>query len=1472
MPLPPPDARRRVSPGALLLLPSLLLPGPALLAAPWIVITEVHYHPPEGDALEFIEIHSREPPRADLSGWRLEGEIRYRFAEGTIILPGEHLIVAASPADLKDVHGQVGRVLGPFSGKLDNKGGRVTLRNGAGARVFEVDYRCDGEWPLSPDGTGHTLSLRDTLFDPSRPGNWAASREIGGTPGRENSVADGLEDREGLEDSDGDGVLVNEVFAPSKDTDSAFVELYNSTPRDIDLGGLFLSDDRDHLRAFRIPRGTVLRRRGHHAFTQRELGGALELSGNELFLTLTTSNGRRVVDALRVKGGAEAAKSGARKGDATKTKGATQKSAPEPGVPEGLTRSHGRHPDGSVDVALLRRPTPGAPNEADVLRDVVINEIHYHPLDNDSDDEYVELHNRGKKVIDLEGFRLRGGARYRFEKGEKIEPGGYLVLARSSRAMSKYGLGAGKVVGPLRGVLNNRGETLTLLDASGNVADRVAYSDRSPWPQWADGLGSSLELVHPGLDNSLPAAWKASDERSKARWKTFSYVKPHRVFGNRNLSELQFLLLGEGECLVDNVHLRREKELVEDGSFKHGDAGWKGMGTHELSGAYRDGSTTCYRIVADGRGDIRRNYVTFNIAGGALVPDKSYKISLRVKWQRGVPLLLTRTAGQGVARMHRLDVPSRIGTPGKRNSAYVAEAAPVVGAPRQHPVAPSAGDPVRVDVRISSLIPLSSFAIQHRPDGGDWQRSPLKKVSRGDSGDSALYRGEIPPHGGGIVEFYVEAEASAGRKGRYPLDAPARTLLYAVGLTPDGKYPTYTLLVTSREWKALMSRPRLSNRLSDATLVYNTSRIFHNVGFRRRGSPWTRSKHNWRIVFGADTLDGRTKLTIDGQGGDGTRLNERLTYWLAESLRAPNVKQQYVSFRLHGHEQGVYEDIEKIGGDFLDNWFESPADPERSGDAGRKSKKKKKKSTKRKKGTAPRGHLHKVDDYFELFPDGGRDYVQAYLDFKSKDPESYRWNFPQRANGSDEQWEPLVKLIHLMDPDTTPTRVFARKAGELLDVDVWLKVLATRILVDDWDTFGHSRGKNAFLYQGARDGRWRLVPWDCDLAWRNASSPLFTNTFASVRRLLEIPEYRRRFLGYIGYLAKGKFEAKTFGEVLTDISSRTGAGTGHFSGFASARRNKVLGELPKAPVQVTSGKRVSRRGEPDRWVASGTAPPLVMRFRLDGREGEVELTGADAWKASFPIGPEGGEATLAALDFGGGDVESVTVKVTRRRGARSLDVKPPEVVRKRRRRTKKPERPARADRSSPSVTGTTKPAKETTAKATTAKATSAKTTSADDVAAKVAAAIAAHTKGRAPRREDPPTTSSTSRRKRAGEPARATSSSAAARRRGEPPTRVERRARPEARRVPEPPVVDEPKPAPESSSGAGDGASGGGWSVVAVGLVGLGVAVMATLIVLLRRSSEEDRRQRVRRRRSGRGGPGPGRGGPRGGRRPPRRR
>ncbi|HLU47184.1 MAG TPA: lamin tail domain-containing protein, partial [Planctomycetota bacterium] len=151
-----------------------------------VVISEIHYHPPEGeDGLEFIELANETTTPVDLSGWAFVEGIELEFPPGTILGSRGHIVVCV---DRDAVVGRYGieNAIGNATGRLDNDGERITLVNHAGVIVATLRFRDRGKWPTAPDGTGHTLALRKLWLDPSEPESWAPSAELGGTPGRPN--------------------------------------------------------------------------------------------------------------------------------------------------------------------------------------------------------------------------------------------------------------------------------------------------------------------------------------------------------------------------------------------------------------------------------------------------------------------------------------------------------------------------------------------------------------------------------------------------------------------------------------------------------------------------------------------------------------------------------------------------------------------------------------------------------------------------------------------------------------------------------------------------------------------------------------------------------------------------------------------------------------------------------------------------------------------------------------------------------------------------------------------------------------------------------------------------------------------------------------------------------------------------------------------------------------------------------------
>ncbi|HYW78498.1 MAG TPA: lamin tail domain-containing protein [Thermoguttaceae bacterium] len=150
-------------------------------------------------------------------------------------------------------------------------------------------------------------------------------------------------------------------------------------------------------------------------------------------------------------------------------------------------------------------PTPGAANTAGY---VVINEIHYDPEPTTDRTEFIELVNNTNMPLDISGWQLADGVEYTFPYGTSIPARGFLVVAETPAAIGqKFGVTA---LGPWFGRLENAGERILLRDASGRIQDEVTYKSTFPWPIAAQGEGSSMELIHPDLDNDLGGSWRPS--------------------------------------------------------------------------------------------------------------------------------------------------------------------------------------------------------------------------------------------------------------------------------------------------------------------------------------------------------------------------------------------------------------------------------------------------------------------------------------------------------------------------------------------------------------------------------------------------------------------------------------------------------------------------------------------------------------------------------------------------------------------------------------------------------------------------------------------------------------------------------------------------------------------------------------------------------------------------------------------------
>jgi len=168
---------------------------------------------------------------------------------------------------------------------------------------------------------------------------------------------------------------------------------------------------------------------------------------------------------------------------------------------------------GILIESVLIYGTPGAANTASCTvlppstDDIVITEIMYNPPGSDDIGEFLELHNKGASPIDMTGFSFSAGINYTFDN-ITIGAGDYFVLASDSASIeSIYGITARQWTS---GGLTNGGEDIVIVDAAGATVDIVNYDNSSPWPEIADGDGTSMILCEVNADNDDAANWSFS--------------------------------------------------------------------------------------------------------------------------------------------------------------------------------------------------------------------------------------------------------------------------------------------------------------------------------------------------------------------------------------------------------------------------------------------------------------------------------------------------------------------------------------------------------------------------------------------------------------------------------------------------------------------------------------------------------------------------------------------------------------------------------------------------------------------------------------------------------------------------------------------------------------------------------------------------------------------------------------------------
>jgi hypothetical protein len=881
--------------------------------------------------------------------------------------------------------------------------------------------------------------------------------------------------------------------------------------------------------------------------------------------------------------------------------------------------------------------TFGSANAFTFNTDIVINEVMYKPRPLtqtpfvEDPEQWIELYNRGAGSVTLTGWSFGNGIGFSFPAGTTIPAGGYLVVSNNASALqSKWPAVASKIIGNFSGSIKHGGETLQLVDASGNPVNEVSFANDAPWPA-AGGTGSSMELRDPRADNSRPEAWAASNEAYRGSWQTYSFTAAAaQAISNDPTAwnEFVFGLLNAGSVMIDDISVTQGgTQLIKNGTFETDTSGWRFLGDHSRASRITDpfGTGNVLRVDATDACEHMHNHCETMLQSGGVEHTinsaLTYTISFRARWVSGSNLLNTRLYFDRMAHTTVLPVAPGGGTPGAPNTAFVANLGPTFTGLTHTPAVPAASQAATVSVMASDPDGMGAVTLFYSVNGAAFTSVAMSNLGAG------KYTGTIPGQAAGAkVQFYVRAADGLGAFGYAPpLGASSRAIIPwddgQARLTLNGVQPNNVRVVmTDADITTLFTVTNvMSNDRLPCTVIWNERDVYYDCGIHLHGSERGRdqpTRVSFNVAFPADKpalgIHGGIVMDRSGAGNQTSQKEILIKRAITHAGGIPGSEDDlcrviapqsaYTGPAILGRQR-------VISNDYLDSAYPS--------------------------GSA--GDLHKFEIIY--YPttttgvSGSRgnaenlkypepdNVAQTSMTSQGSDKEAYRWHWLIYNLNDADDYSPLMTWLAAFG--RTADAQYFSDTNTLMDVSEWLRSAAVETLFGIGDTYiTGGTFHNAFFYRRPDTSKWTLLPYDMDFTFNlGSTSTMFPNS--DMNKLVGNAGNLRTYWAHVYDICQTSFSSSYLLPWAQHYNNFVAEDLTQWMSYIDTRRSYALGQLgsavPTVAYAITTPNNTSSPGPT--VTINGNGWVDIAQLRLSGSPVPLAVTWVTttAWQVSLPV-------------------------------------------------------------------------------------------------------------------------------------------------------------------------------------------------------------------------------------------------------------